>query len=364
MREKGKRASVERLLKTGDTDPSLMTSPTARELALDPEWIPHAFDEGGAQLTSVLVPIEARNSLVFLTDGQFRGAFQKASAPATRVKDEAAALNEAPIHFVFHSSFCCSTLLAKALAQPRVSTSLSEPNILVNVADQTNETSLVSEMKLDLALRLLARPFENSEAIVVKPSSFANRLIEPILQLRPNARGVLLYSDAETFLSSVVRRGLLGRINARKLYRNLASWTKLRFGFSDLEIFEQTDLQIAALAWLMQIAHFDRLARDLGKDRLIVLDAAKLLASPAVELERVQSFFGLGLSGPQIHAIVGGPVFSKHSKSADRDYDANARKDDRIAVLKDHREELDMVLQWLGAVRDHLGVPARPGSAV
>lgn len=336
-----------------------MKDPSARELAINPEWIPHAVEESGECLTSVYVPAASRKKLVFLTEGQFRGAYPKASAPLASVRQEAQAALEAPLHFIFHSSFCCSTLLAKALERPGTSTSLSEPNILVNLAEQ-RERGTIAEGTLDLALRLLARPAQGSETVIVKPSSFANRLIGPVLDLRAGSRGVLLYSSARTFLSSVVRRGLLGRINARRLYRSLTDGSILDFGFSAADTFEQTDLQIAALAWLMQIALFDKLSSRYGRDRLLLLDAADLLADPAGELERVQSFFGLGFTAEQIREIVDGPVFSRHSKNLDQDYSAEVRERDLDALMEVHSDELAMVLQWLEAVANHMKVPLRP----
>lgn len=341
-----------------------MTAPFAKELALNPEWIPHAIEQGGELLTSVYVPAEARKELVFLTEGQFRGAFPRASASLASVRNEAAAASEAPLHFIFHSSFCCSTLLAKALERAGTSTSLSEPNILVNLAEQANDDAITAQAKLDLALHLLARPFRSGETVIVKASSFANRLIEPVLESRDHVRGVLLYSEPETFLASVIRRGLLGRINARKLYRNLVATTDLDFGFSMVDTFEQTDLQVAALAWLMQIALFDKLADRYGPARLMVLDAADLLADPATELGSVQSFFGLGFNEDQIRTIVDCPAFSKHSKVLDRDYDSKLRERDHEALMKLHSEELGMVIQWLNAVADHLKVPLRPRNPI
>lgn len=198
------------------------------------------------------------------------------------------------------------------------------------------------------------------ESVIVKPSSFAHRLIEPILGLRTSARAVLLYSDAKTFLASVIRRGLLGRINARKLYTSLVSWTPLEFGFSSSEIFEQTDLQVAGLAWLMQIAYFDELASRFGSDRLMVLDAADLLADPRTRLSRLQSFFALGLSEAEVGAIVEGPAFSRHSKSLERVYDRDARERDRDALIEIHSDEIAMVLGWLEAVADHLRINLKP----
>jgi len=337
---------------------------SARDVALDPQWLPHAFDGNGRHLTSVFVPRTARANLLFLSDGHYRGAFRKETFPAAAVASEVAAAGQAPLHFIFNTSFCCSTLLARALEVTRVSESLREPNILVDVAARLIETpGGQNGPELELALRLLERPLESNEAIIVKPSNFANRLLEPVLALRKSSRAVLLYSDVGTYLRSVLKRGLLARINARRLYQNLVAWTELEFGFSDDETFQQSDLQVAALAWLMQIAHFQAIADRLGPKRVTVVDAADLLSEPATILQQVQSLFGLDLDDGQLSEIVKGPAFAKHSKSSNVDYNPEARERDHEALMQLHGEELAMVLQWLDAVAAHLGVPLRPATA-
>lgn len=340
-----------------------MNSDPACQIAMDPEWVPHAFEPDGGQLTCVFVPRSSRKDLVFLTDGQFQGRYRKISLPVASIVSHSAAAPEAPLHFIFHTSFCCSTLLAKALAVEGVAASLSEPNILVNLAESVIASGLAkNQQSLELALRLLARPLGPAESVIIKPSSFANMLVEAMMTVRLRSRCLLLYSDLRTFLASVVKRGLLGRMNARKLYQNLVAWTSLDFGFSPTETFGQTDLQIAALSWLMQIAHFDELAARLGPERVIVLDAADLLQKPGVELERVQSFFGLGLDARQLTAVLNGPAFAKHSKFSDVDYDSETRERDHDELMKVHGQELEMVIQWLEAVAAHVGAPLRPRS--
>jgi hypothetical protein len=338
-----------------------MPHPSPRDVALNPEWLPHAFDAGGQQLTSVFVPQSAREELLFLADAHFANRFDKATLPTAPVAAAATEAEQAPLHFIFHTSFCCSTLLARALDVPGAASSLREPNILVNLAERLiHGNPQQVRPSLELAARLLARPFASGEAVVVKPSNFANALIEPLLTIRPASRAVLLYSDTATFLRSLLKRGLLARINARKLYLNLSSWSAVRFGFSEAESFEQTDLQVAALAWLMHIAQFQQVAARFGADRVMILDAADLLADPARALGRVQAFFGLGLGQDRVSAIATGPVFSRHSKSSDMDYDSEARRRDHDALMEVHGAELNMVLQWLNAVAAQVGVPLRP----
>jgi hypothetical protein len=152
-----------------------------------------------------------------------------------------------------------------------------------------------------------------------------------------------------------------GRITGRKLFNQLRAWSPLKFGFGTAEVVELTDVQVAALAWLMQIHHFDAIARAFGPDRVIVLDSTTLLADPAAALDKAQSLFGLDLDRDQVEAIATGDAFAKHSKFSDRDYSAEAREQDHRAVTDAHSEELSMVVQWIKAVADSVGAPLKPG---
>ena len=338
------------------------TSPL--EVASNSDWLPHAFTPDGRRLTAVLVPPDLRAKLTFLTDSYFKGAVRKDSFETGALTAATASGARVPLNFIFNTSFCCSTLLARALEVPGCSASLKEPNILVNIAERLiGDDSGQVEGELELALRLLERPFGSASTIIAKPSNFANRLLEPILDRRAQSRAVLLYSDAGTFLRSIAKRGLSARINARRLYRNLAAWTSLDFGFSSDDLLEQTDLQIAALAWLMQIAHFQSVLARWGPKRVVLIEAADFLAEPARVLDRIQSLFGLGLEAEQIAGIVNGPIFRKHSKFSEVDYDVRRQDEDQKALAQVHSDELEMVIQWLDVVADHCGVRIRTLSA-
>jgi hypothetical protein len=339
-----------------------MTGPSPRDVALDSEWLPHTYDVEGTHLTSVLVPRAARSKLMFLSDEHFAGNFQKASFPVPAISAETAAVSRAPMHFIFHTSFCCSTLLAKALDVPGVSAALKEPDVLINLANRLiRADDPANRQRLELVLRLLERPPSPNETVIVKPTNFANRLVEPIMTSRPQSRAVLLFSDVETFIRSLLKRGMWGRITARKLFNQLAGWSPLVSGYSVAEVLEYTDVQIAALAWLAQIHHLDAMVRKFCPDRMIVLDSADLIADPAAALNNGRALFGLNLSDANIKKIAAGPVFAKHSKFSERDYSAKAREQDHKTVSEAHADELSMVLQWIKAVAAHLGAPLRPG---
>jgi hypothetical protein len=74
---------------------------------------------------------------------------------------------------------------------------------------------------LDDVLTLLARPFVAGEAVVVKPSNIVNGLAPAILTLRPGARALLLHAPLRTYLGSVAKKGLEGRLWVRTLMLGL-----------------------------------------------------------------------------------------------------------------------------------------------
>jgi hypothetical protein len=338
-----------------------MAQPSARDVARDPDWLPHTYDAGGESLTFVQVPRLARQDLMFLSEEHFQGRFAKASFPPSSIEPEMEQAEQAPLHFIFHTSFCGSTLLTRALTIPGVAEALKEPDVLINLANRlAHSDDAGNRQRLELVLKLLERAPAPGEVVIVKPTNFANRLIEPLLELRPEARAVLLWSDLDTFLRSLVKRGMWGRRFGRQMYLQFAGWVPVNFGLGPAEMFELTDLQVAGLAWLLQIAHFSAVAEAAAPDRLLIVEAADVMTHPAKVLYSVQNLFGLDLDAGTVDQIASGPVFSTHSKFADQEYGVTQRDRDHEAVDQAHGEEIRMVAQWIGAVAAQLGLPLQP----
>lgn len=337
-----------------------MVDDSARAVAIDPQWLPHTYGPDGTRLTSVFVPRAMHADLMFLSDEHYTPEFRKVAYPASEIATHLANAALAPIHFIFHTAFCGSTLLVKALDLPGRTVGLKEPDVLINLANRlTRSDDPANRQRLALVLRLLARPFQVGESAIVKPSNFANRLILPALGMMPDARAVLLYSDLPTLLRSLVKRGMWGRIWGRKLFRSAGAWTNLNFGYGPEETFELTDLQVAGLAWLMQIHHFGEVVGTMGS-RVKAVDSSVFLANPAKTLDTLASFFGVELSSSEIEAIANGPVFSRHSKFSQRDYSVDEREAEHDAAIAAHGEEIEMVVKWIEAVAAHCGVSLRP----
>ncbi len=324
------------------------------EIAHDPRWLAHRFDEAADAIRFRLVPREAHRAATFLTDEHMG----EEPMPFVLPRGEAVALasDPSPVHFIFHSAFCGSTLLARAFDLPGRSMGLKEPQILNDVAGWRLRGApgpRVAEA-LDHALRLLARPFEADEVTIIKPSNVLNGLAPAMLKLRPDARALLLRAPLPVFLKSIAKKGMWGRLWVRDLMAKQLQENLIDFGLQGADYLRLTDLQAAAIGWLAQQALFARLARDFP-GRVATLDSETLLERPAEALAALSRLYGLPLNDAQIGEIVEGPAFANDSKTGDS-FSLKQRAADYDAAFQAHADEIEKVGVWAEAVAKNAGV--------
>ncbi|WP_310476234.1 hypothetical protein [Sandarakinorhabdus sp.] len=318
-------------------------------IASDPVWLPHRYDPEHDAIHFRRTPRSAHGQATFLTD-EYLG-----EAKPTIVK-RAAALAQAgppaPLRFILHSAFCCSTLLARAFDAPGLAMGLKEPVILNDLIGwqlRGGDGRQIAAV-LDGSLDLLARPFGPGETTVIKPSNVCNAMAPLMLQLRPQSRALLLHAPLPVFLGSVARKGMDGRIWVRELLVKQLKQGLHVFGFSGEDYLGQTDLQVAAMGWLAQQALFTRLTVQFG-DRVRTLDSELLLAQPGPAVAALSQFFGVPLDTP---AVVSGPIFTRHSKFGQA-FTTDDRAAEREAEAA-HADEIAKVAIWAEAVATSAGV--------
>lgn len=317
----------------------------------NPEWLAHRYVESDDAFRFIHLPRADHDRQAFLIDSLLGDRPTAPDLPAQQV----VAMGRGRLHFLFHSAFCGSTLLARALSQPGVAMGLSEPAVLNDVVGfrRRGATPPAVARAADLSLRLLGRPFGPGEAVIVKPSNILNPLAELLLTIEREGRALFLYAPLETFLISVARKGLHCRAWVRELLEGYIQEGFVDLGFAGSDYFRLTDLQVAAVGWLAQHDCFWRLAGKLGPDRLRSLDADRMTANPASAIAAVAAHYGLALD-PE--AVAAGPAFRRNSKTGAA-YSPEARSVDYADARKAYGEEIGMVVTWIEAVAANAGVP-------
>lgn len=254
-------------------------------------------------------------------------------------------------------------MMARAIDRDGWAIGLKEPVILNDLVGWRRRGATPSDLRSVLSdvLTLLARPFGPNEAIVLKPSNIVNGFAMEMMAQRPSARALLMYAPLRDFLISVAKKGLDGRLFARRIFLNLLQDGLVRSGFSQDDLFQQTDLQIAALGWLAQQDLFHAMALRFGPARVRTLSTPTLLNEPHATMDNVARLFGLPADTADIEAIVAGPGFTTHSKNGSQ-FGARQRQSEYAEATVPHVEEIDKVCSWLQSVAESIGIPTSPGA--
>lgn len=316
----------------------------------DPQWLVHRYVESDDAFRFIHLPRADHDRQAFLIDSLLGERPTAADVPAGQIVP----MGRGKLHFLFHSAFCGSTLLARALSHPGVAMGLSEPVVLNDVVGYRRRGAAPAAVAraADLSLRLLGRPFTPGEAVIVKPSNILNPLAELLMAIERDGRALFLYAPLETFLISVARKGLHCRAWVRELLEGYVQEGFVDLGFAGSDYFRLTDLQVAAVGWLAQHDYFTRLAAKIGPDRLRSLDADRMNADPARAIAAVAGHYGLDLDAGSVAA---GPAFQRNSKTGAA-YSPEARDADYAAARAAYGEEIAMVMVWIEAVAANAGV--------
>ena len=326
------------------------------EIIGDADHLAHRYDEVADAFRFVHVPRDVHRGCTFITDEHLPDVDKYELI--SRANLAQVPVRTAPVHFIFHSAYCCSTMMARAFDIPGVSMGLKEPVVLNDMIGWRRRGADRQKLAavLDTSLDLLARPMGDDQAVIVKPSNICTPLAIPALKLRPESRALLLYAPLESYLQSIAKKEMWGRIWVRDVLIGTLKDGYAVGGFSPEELLQLTDLQVAAIGWLSQHAAFARIIEAIGSDRVRTLDSDSFLANQQTTLHALNRFFNLGMSDKKIAEVRNGPAFTGHSKldQAKRGavFDADARKAEQSEMAALHGSEIDMVSQWARAVAD------------
>jgi hypothetical protein len=331
----------------------MTAAPSMTAILGDANWLAHRYDPGHDAFHFRYVDRAARAGVPFLTDLHLG---EETSPLVLRRTDchDAAGDTRTPVHFLFHSAYCASTMLAQALDVPGSAGSLSEPMLLNDMVGLRRRGADPREHArvMDDALTMLGRRFDVGEAVVVKPSNIFNPLARGALTLRPEARAILLHAPLRDFLLSVARKGMWCRLWCRELLEGYLSDGFVQLGFEARDYFRQSDLQVAAVGWLAQQQAFAALL-DWAPGRIASLDSERLTRDPVAAVGAAADH--LRLAGDRT-AIADHPALVRNSKSG-APFAAGERQRDLAIAETAYGEEIDQVVGWAEVIADRAGIP-------
>lgn len=323
--------------------------PDIQTLLTDPSWFPHRLDWERGTITFVPTKAARLRALSFIDGRDDFSTGASVEAPVDALLAAAPCLPDSA-RYIFHISFCGSTLLATLLDQPGRVLALREPNILVDLANWhvtlgkqgSDDTAFTSTLRL--AQSLLHRESAQGEAVLVKPSNWVNNLVPRLSG--PAARAVTIGMDARAFILALFRGG------RDRLAFNARAVSHIAMGDPVAETLVRRAIAgggdpldiMARLGALSHHVQSDLLRRCARKGSLR-LDFAEITADPADAALRAADALGLPCSDIAPEHV------TMNAKERGRDFSASARREADAVVEAAHGVRADAALEWLAATR-------------
>ena len=335
---------------------------TLADIRNDPDWFPAKLNLFQNKVQLVKMSPFWYTESVFLDANRILGTYAvEAGLEWLKEKTEGIAWQHSP--YIFHTAFCGSTIMSKALSVIYDSLPLREPEVLGALMVYTQAEAVKREQAQDWyqrVLSLLARRYEPEQIGVVKANDNANALMVPLLDWRNDIPVLFMYPPVREFLV-----GCLKADNRRQ-------WIQERYHFAmrtarnvldlpqDFALEEGEYGKMAALYWSYNIALYYQ-AWELSNGGIKSLDFNLMLADPLASVKACADYFKL----KQVPGIVPESeiriLFSVYSKDGAQSYGPNQRGNEIDKVLSNnprHLEEAEQLAhQLLGDKYPHKHLP-------
>lgn len=257
------------------------------------------------------------------------------------------------VNYIFHTAYCCSTLLSRIIDVNNKTLVYREPIALHQLAVMRRRKKHVPENLLeywdeylDLTIGMLSKTWSGRECPIIKATDSCNNVIDRLLAKRPGSSAILMYSQLEDFLISNLKSA--GR---REFMRKLLNRARLDAveipSLHDIDTRTLDDARAAAFVWMVQMQSYREVLRGQA-GACKTLDASKLLASPRDTFSAVSRHLDLKLTSEDIHKVLAGPAWNRHAKDISiGDYGTEQRLQEKKSLFTRFEKEITGGINWV-----------------
>ncbi|MGO4223058.1 hypothetical protein AB4Y64_14545 [Lysobacter sp. TAF61] len=315
---------------------------TALQRAADASWFPLDLDVPARSFSFARLDVEALERSTFM-DTRLDAAIAQVEA----VQADALAAMPAPAAppaWLLHTSFCGSTLLARALHVPPHQVALKEPLVLRRLGDARHAGRSLGDL-CELSARLLSRPWSPGGGVLVKATHAALNVAPDLLAAIPASRAVVLTSSLDDFLVSNLKKSAETQAKIPALAERALQAGTLHLRLPSQAMQPPDLLCAAALQWAGQRDLVMALATRFGEARVRVVDFDALLASPVEVAVACSRWLQLPASEADITARAS-EVSSRNAKAVSVSYGAGQRAQEAQLVLDRYADAISRARDW------------------
>lgn len=242
--------------------------------------------------------------------------------------------------FIFHMSFCGSTLVSRVLDHPDVAITYKEPQVLLQLASIKAANAEWYRNKeqwhglVSFVLSQLSKRWSPEEPVVIKPSNWANSMLPQLIEDGGSSRALFLSISADDFLISVFRGGSdRVQFTYAVLIHLVTAFPEFTKVIADVEADKlssaDTFARLSLVVHAIQQKAFAQIIGNISLADSCRYDYQELLNSPAECLQQAAAALDLDFKKSQLNQSIR-KNFSNHSKVTKRSFDIlDARKVDQ-----------------------------------
>jgi hypothetical protein len=314
---------------------------TVLQRAADAAWFPLDLNVPERSFSFGRIDAEALERSTFMDTRLDAAIAQVEAVPADALS--AFPVPATPPAWLLHTSFCGSTLLARALHVPARQVALKEPLLLRRLGDARHAGRDLGDL-CELSARLLSRPWTDGGGVLVKATHAALNVAPDLLAATPASRAVLLTSSLDDFLVSNLKKNADTQAKIPALAERALQAGTLHLRLPPQALQPPDLLCAAALQWAAQRDLVTSLASRFG-DRVRVLDFETLLAAPVDVAVACSRWLRLPACADEVAARAG-EVSRSNAKAVSVAYGADQREREAQLVLEHHADLIAHARGW------------------
>ena len=248
------------------------------------------------------------------------------------------------VAWLWHTSFCGSTLLARMLHVSPFSVALREPLVIRRLSDAAEQGVDIREAVAKV-LSLIGRPWHEGGSLLEKPTHAALNVACRLMSATQGNKAVVLTSSLEDFLTSHLKK-------APETLAKIPLLTERALGATRLverlpvEAFDPPGtLAAIALQWAAQREVVAELLRHIGADRCRLLDWNELQQDLQASVPMCSSALGLDIPDDALSKNIALHA-GRHAKAIDRKFDIQTRRSEAAALRREFGQQIQAAIEW------------------
>jgi hypothetical protein len=314
-----------------------------REIACDASWFPFDVDVKGRVVHFVRLSEDTVARASFLDSRLDPAPASVRSVPFEAIS--ALPSVERPIAWLWHTSFCGSTLVARILHVSPHNVSLREPLILRRLSDALERGEVIAEA-VAILLPLLARPWHRGGTVLVKPTHAALNIAAQLMGASSSSRAILLTSSLEDFMVSHLKKTPETLAKVPQLAERALSAGGLLGRLPPAAFDPPGTLAMIGLQWAAQRELLAGLMQQMGPGRAKVVDWTHFQQGLKAGAYECADWLGLDIPRDKLGASVELHA-GHHAKATDRPFNVSTRQDESDALRKQFGRELATATEWV-----------------